>query len=67
MVLGVFCYSYTIGSLASFLSEIDTRDSILATKLAAVHEFAKETGITDKVKSDIRQALKFNTDKIGTV
>lgn len=67
MVIGVFCYSFTMGSLASFLTEIDTRDSILTSKLAAVHEFAKETGIDNKVKHEIRAALKYNTSVMGTV
>jgi len=67
MMAGVGFYSFTIGSLSSFLSAIDTRESILASKLAAVHEFAKETGISAECKHKIRNCVKFNINKTGSV
>lgn len=36
MILGVGFYSFTIGSLSSMLGVIDSRDTILKAKLAAV-------------------------------
>lgn len=36
MILGVGFYSFTIGSLSSMLSVIDSRDTILKAKLSAV-------------------------------
>lgn len=67
MVVGAGFYSYTVGSLSSFLSAIDTRESVLASKLAAVYEFAKETGISNSCRHKIRQAIKYNNYKLGTV
>ncbi|CAG9319559.1 unnamed protein product [Blepharisma stoltei] len=67
MLIGIGFYSFTIGALSSFLSEIDTKESILAAKLAAIHEFANETGISAENKSKIREIIKYNTSKVGTV
>mmetsp|Transcript_24630 Transcript_24630/g.43472 ORF Transcript_24630/g.43472 Transcript_24630/m.43472 type:complete len:403 (+) Transcript_24630:855-2063(+) len=67
MITGVGFYSFTIGSLSSFLSAIDTRDSILNAKLAALHEFAKETGISTDCKRQISAVVSYNTSKLGTI
>jgi len=67
MVVGVGFYSFTVGSLSSFLTSIDTRDSVLSMKLAAVTEFAKETGISLATKVKIREAIKYNAYRIGNV
>ncbi|CAG9326192.1 unnamed protein product [Blepharisma stoltei] len=67
MLIGIGFYSFTIGSLSSFLTAIDTKDSILASKLAAIHEFALETGISDDCRNRIRQIIKYNNSKVGTV
>lgn len=67
MIAGVGFYSFTIGSLSSFLSAIDTRESLLSAKLAAIHEFSKETGISRECKLKIRKAVKYSTSKLGTV
>lgn len=67
MIAGVGFYSFTIGSLSSFLSEIDTRDSILSSKLAVVHEFSKESGISSECKQKIRDSIKYSISKQGTV
>lgn len=63
MMFGVGFYSFTIGSLSSFLSTIDTRDSVLNEKLAATNEFAKETGISERCKKKITSAIKYSTLK----
>jgi hyperpolarization activated cyclic nucleotide-gated potassium channel 1 len=67
MITGVGFYSFTIGSLSSFLSAIDTRDSIMNAKLAATHEFAKETGITSECKRKITAVVTYNTQKVGSI
>lgn len=67
MITGVGFYSFTIGSLSSFLLTIDTRDSILNAKLAATHEFAKETGISAECKRRITAVVTYNTSKMGTI
>ena len=67
MVAGVGFYSYTIGTLSSVLLTIDTKDSILAEKLTALQELTRQTGISQAVKEKIRDALKYNSRKIGTI
>lgn len=67
MVVGVGFYSYTVGSLSSFLTSIDTRDSVLAMKLAAVTEFSKETGISQDIRNKLREAVKYNAFRMGNV
>jgi hyperpolarization activated cyclic nucleotide-gated potassium channel 1 len=67
MIFGVGFYSFTIGSLSSFLSTIDTSDSLLNEKLAATNEFAKETGISERCKKKITLVIKYNTLKAGSV
>mmetsp|Transcript_6805 Transcript_6805/g.12291 ORF Transcript_6805/g.12291 Transcript_6805/m.12291 type:complete len:645 (+) Transcript_6805:1942-3876(+) len=67
MIFGVGFYSFTIGSLSSFLSTIDTRDSLLNEKLAATNEFAKETGISERCKKKITSAVKYSTIKSSNI
>ena len=67
MFIGVGFYSFTIGSLSSFLTSIDTRESVLSAKMAASQEFAKETGISPECRLKIRNAIRYNTYKQGTV
>ena len=67
MLAGVGFYSFTVGSLSSFLTSIDTRESILASKMAAIQEFAHEAGISNECKFKIRSAIKYNTYKTGNV
>jgi len=67
MLAGVGFYSFTVGSLSSFLTSIDTRESILAAKMGAIQEFAREAGISNECKLKIRSAIKYNTYKSGNV
>jgi len=67
MVAGVGFYSYTVGSLSSFLTSVDTRQSILASKMAAIQEFAVESGISNDCKVKVRNAIRYNTHKTGTI
>lgn len=67
MIIGVGFYSFTIGSLSSFLTSIDTRESVLSSKMAAIQEFASETGISPVVKSKIRAAVRYHTWKTGSI
>jgi len=67
MLIGVGFYSFTIGSLSSVLTSIDSRESILNSKMAAIHEFATETGISKDTKIKIRKAVQENAVKRGLV
>lgn len=67
MVIGVGFYSFTIGSLSSFLTSVDGREAVLSAKLAAIQEFANETSIPDGTRLKVRNAISYNTIKRGTV
>ena len=67
MLIGVGFYSFTIGSLSSVLTSIDSRESILNAKLAAIHEFATDTGISKETKMKIHHAVQENAVKRGLV
>lgn len=67
MVIGVGFYSFTVGSLSSFLTSIDTRDSLLSMKMAAAQEFARQVGISQEAKLKIREAIKYNTYRMGSI
>lgn len=67
MFIGIGFYSYTIGSLSTFLLSIDTRESILTAKTEAVRVLAKETGISRVTKSKIMMAIRYNTYQMGSV
>lgn len=67
MFVGVGFYSFTVGSLSSFLTSVDTRDSILSSKMAAIHEFAKETNIGPEVREKVRDAVRYYNWKMGSV
>lgn len=66
MILGVGFYSFTVGSLSSLLSSIDSRDAALTTKLYAIGEFSEETGLDKKLCYELRKAVKYHSYKIGT-
>jgi CRP-like cAMP-binding protein len=67
MICGVGFYSFTIGSLSSFLLNVESRETLLTQKMAAINEFAKETQVTDEVRKKIRQAIRFRNSKVGIV
>ena len=41
MFIGVGFYTFTVGSLSTFLMSIDTRESILNSKLGAIHQLSE--------------------------
>lgn len=67
MIIGVGFYSFTVGSLSSFLSSIDTRESALALKLATVNEIAHQTGLPNSVRAKVRQAVTYGTSLTGSI
>lgn len=67
MFIGVGFYTFTIGSLSTFLMSIDTRESTLTSKLGAVQELYRETGISKATKGKIQQAIRYNTFTLGSV
>lgn len=67
MLIGVGFYSFTVGSLSSFLSSIDTRESALALKLATINEIAAQTGLPKSVRAKVRKAVTYCTSLTGSI
>lgn len=65
MIFGVGFFSYTVGSLSSLISQIDSRESILTQRLYMITEFAAETGINTELKTSLKNAIKYNSYKTG--
>jgi CRP-like cAMP-binding protein len=65
MLFGMIFFSFTIGSLTSMLSGIDTKETVLSNKLSIVDEFAKESHLSKAIQKRLRSALRYSTDKQG--
>ncbi len=63
MMIGVFFYSFTIGTLTSVLGRIDTRSSQLRDKLEVIEVFCNESKINPELKKKIKEALDYNSYK----
>jgi hypothetical protein len=50
MMFGLFFISFTIGSLSSMLSGIDSKENNLLNKLTIIDEFAKEADLSIELK-----------------
>ena len=65
MMFGVCFFSFTIGSLTSMITNIDTRETVLANKLAIIDEFAREAKLDRVLRARLRHSLKYLTEKTG--
>lgn len=65
MLFGLFFVSFTIGSLSSLMSGLDTKENLLNSKLAIIDEFSKETHLNNNLRHKLRSALKYSTEKQG--
>jgi hyperpolarization activated cyclic nucleotide-gated potassium channel 1 len=54
MLSGVGFYSFMIGSLSAFLSDMDTRSAEVTAKLATIETFSQEAQINTKDKRKMR-------------
>lgn len=65
MLFGVGFYTYTIGSLSSLISSIDSREFALTQKLHMINTFASETGISNDLRRSLRNAIKYSASATG--
>ncbi|OMJ89207.1 hypothetical protein SteCoe_8684 [Stentor coeruleus] len=66
MVTGIILYSYTISSISSIISTLDTRKAILNKKLELLGHIARKYRINSAFHSKLTQALEYehkNNDK----
>ncbi|OMJ81572.1 hypothetical protein SteCoe_4003 [Stentor coeruleus] len=62
MLFGICFYSFIIGSLASILSSLETRETSLMNKLSAIDEFSKEINLSKTLRLKIRYCVKSTHD-----
>lgn len=65
MVFGMLFFSFTIGSLTSMLSGIDTKETVLSGKLAVIDEFARQSHLDKTILRRLRNAVRYSTEKQG--
>jgi hyperpolarization activated cyclic nucleotide-gated potassium channel 1 len=67
LIAGVGFYSFTIGSMTSVLSEVNTKETVLHSKIAAIMELARETGISKESKAKIMKTVTYNASVMGSL
>lgn len=65
MMFGICFFSFTIGSLTSMISSIDTKETLLLHKLAHIDEFAREAHLSRELRSRLRHAIRYASERIG--
>jgi len=65
MMFGVCFFSFTIGSLTSMITNIDTKETVLTNKLAIIDEFSRESKLDKPLRARLRHAIKYLTEKTG--
>jgi Ion transport protein len=65
MGFGLYFVCFVIGSLSSMLSNVDTIQKQLDTKLAILDEFAHENKLDKNIRKRIKHALNYSTGKGG--
>lgn len=65
MMFGVCFFSFTIGSLTSMITNIDTKETVLTNKLAIIDEFSREAKLDKVLRARLRHAIKYLTEKTG--
>ena len=63
MIFGVGFYSYTIGSLSSLISSIDSQQAVLNQRIYTISEFSEEAGLDSDTQTDILNAIKYNSSQ----
>lgn len=61
MMFGLYFFSFTIGSLASMLGNLDTKEHALYHKLTLIDEFALEVNLNKELKQKLKHAIKYST------
>lgn len=64
MLTGVVFYSFTIGSLTSTISNIDTKKRIMQTKLNAANEWFREASIDRALANQVCASIKYHSNKM---
>lgn len=65
MICGLYFFSFTIGSLSSMMSSIDTKENVLLSKLAVIDEFSIEANLSKDLRNKLKHALRYSAEKRG--
>lgn len=65
MIFSLYFFSFTVSSLSTVLNSVDTKESLLSRKLAAIEEFAQESLLAKDLHDKLRIAIKYSTLKSG--
>lgn len=65
MICGLYFFSFTIGSLSSMMSSIDTKENVLLSKLAVIDEFSAEANLQKELRNKLKHALRYSAEKRG--
>ena len=65
MICGLYFFSFTIGSLSSMMSSIDTKENVLLGKLAVIDEFSIEANLSKDLRNKLKHALRYSAEKRG--
>lgn len=60
MIFGVFTFSFSIGSLSSVLSNLDSQEAKLKERLNTLNEMRKEYKIPFTLYNKLHRALKYD-------
>ena len=63
MVLGAGIYSYMIGTMANTFINSGSKESILNYKKIVMDSFCQATLLSKKLRSEIKDSLKYNSYK----
>jgi len=67
MIIGVFTFSFSISSLSSMLSSIDSRNAILNEKLQTLNKIKKDYNIGFEFYRRLKMALKYDYQRNAAV
>eukprot|EP00359_Climacostomum_virens_P000024 CAMPEP_0204896630 /NCGR_PEP_ID=MMETSP1397-20131031/275_1 /ASSEMBLY_ACC=CAM_ASM_000891 /TAXON_ID=49980 /ORGANISM="Climacostomum Climacostomum virens, Strain Stock W-24" /LENGTH=636 /DNA_ID=CAMNT_0052064271 /DNA_START=244 /DNA_END=2154 /DNA_ORIENTATION=+ len=65
MAFGLTFFSFTVGSLASLLSSLNSKEKSLTNKLSFIDLFAQEMKLGKDLKQRLRHAVRFSADRNG--
>jgi hypothetical protein len=65
MTFGMVFFSFTIGGLSTMLSNINSRDMNLNSKLLFVEQFSNDAKLSKDLRRRLKLSLKYSSDKVG--
>lgn len=66
MIIGVYVISYSVGSLTSFYSELELKESIMHSRILMAEDFASKVGISKQILYKLKRTIRvlpINTGK----